>query len=196
MPKPSISLKARALRYLSMREHSRLELARKLQRYAQEGDDVPALLDWLESARFLSQQRFSESLIHRRLARFGNNRIISELHSHGIQGEDLGHAKAGLQLDETQRARAVLLRKFAASPADAVARAKQMRFLQQRGFSHAAIRAAMNCSNDDAGDADEISAEANLIVEHEDVITDADIAMNDVDSAEASFFDDGFADVD
>ena len=142
MSKPSISLKSRALRYLSMREHSRLELARKLQRYAQEGDDVSALLDWLEGAQFLSQQRFSESLVHRRAARFGNNRIMSELQSHGIRGQDLTQLKTDLQGDEGQRARDVLLKKFGTAVLDAAGRAKQMRFLQQRGFSHSAIRAA------------------------------------------------------
>ena len=63
MAKLQISLKARALRYLSAREHSRQELGRKLARYAQEGDDVEALLDTLEAAKFLSQSRFSESLV-------------------------------------------------------------------------------------------------------------------------------------
>ncbi|MEG2034627.1 MAG: recombination regulator RecX, partial [Janthinobacterium sp.] len=58
-----LSLKGRALRFLSMREHSRMELRRKLQRHAQEGDDVEALLDSLEQANWLSQERFSESLI-------------------------------------------------------------------------------------------------------------------------------------
>ena len=144
MPKPSISLKSRALRYLSMREHSRLELSRKLQRYAQEGDDVSALLDWLESARFLSQQRFSESLVHRRAARFGNNRIMSELQSHGIQGEDLSQVKSNLQEGEGLRALDVLLKKFGTVAVDSVGRAKQMRFLQQRGFSHASIRQAIS----------------------------------------------------
>lgn len=144
-----VSLKARALRYLSMREHSRLELARKLQRHAQEGEDVEALLDWLENAKFLSQVRFSESLIHRRAARFGNNRIVSELQSHGIQGEALSDLKGRLQVDEVARAREVWLRKFGTPPADAVERGKQMRFMQQRGFSHKAIQAAMRLRGDD-----------------------------------------------
>src|SRR5690349_4525778 len=74
--RPPLSLKARALKYLSMREHSRLELARKLSRHAQEGDDVEALLNWLEAAKFLSQERFAESLVNRRAARFGNSRIL------------------------------------------------------------------------------------------------------------------------
>jgi regulatory protein len=140
MAKLQMSLKARALKYLSAREHSRLELARKLSRHAQEGDDVDALLDWLEASKFLSQSRFSESLVNRRAARYGNNRILSELQSHGIDGDALGELKAGLAQDETARAREVWQRKFGRPPADAAERAKQMRFLQQRGFSGQAIR--------------------------------------------------------
>jgi hypothetical protein len=44
----------------------RLELGRKPSKYAEEGDDVDALLDFLEKNNWLSQERFSESLIHRR----------------------------------------------------------------------------------------------------------------------------------
>lgn len=143
MPAPKLSLKARALRYLSMREHSRMELARKLSRYAEEGDDIAALLDWLEAAKFLSQERFSESLVHRRMARFGSNRILSELRSNGIEGEALNAIQADLSEDEAKRASEILFKKFRQAPADAAARAKYMRFLQQRGFSNGVIRDAM-----------------------------------------------------
>lgn len=149
MAKLQMSLKARALKYLSAREHSRLELGRKLARYAQEGDDVEALLDALEAAKFLSQSRFSESLIHRRVARFGNSRILSELQSHGIDGAALQALKTGLLDDEVSRAKEVWRKKFGSPPEDAAERAKQMRFLQQRGFSSSAIRAAMRAAGDD-----------------------------------------------
>jgi len=148
MAKLQMSLKARALKYLSAREHSRLELARKLSRYSQESDDIEALLDALEAAKLLSQSRFSESLVHRRAARFGNNRILSELQMHGINGDALVDIKASLSEDEVSRAREVWRRKFGNLPADASERAKQMRFLQQRGFSHGAIQAAMRATGE------------------------------------------------
>ena len=138
-----LSLKGRALRFLSMREHSRLELGRKLARHAQESDDVEALLDTLEAANWLSQERFSEALIHRRAARFGNSRIMAELQSHGVQGEALQELKAGLTQDETARACAVWRRKFGSVAADAAQRGKQIRFLMQRGFSQSAIAVAL-----------------------------------------------------
>ena len=143
MAAPHLSLKGRALRYLSMREHSRLELGRKLARHAEEGDDVDALLDFLEKNNWLSQERFSESLIHRRSARFGNSRIMAELQSHGVKGEALQELKAGLADSETARACEVWQRKFGTVASDPAERNKQMRFLMQRGFSQRAVRAAM-----------------------------------------------------
>jgi regulatory protein len=148
MAKKQMSLKARALRYLSMREHSRIELQRKLASYAQEGDDVDAVLAWLEANNFLSQERFAASLVRRRSARFGNSRILMELQSHGIRGEALSELKEDLD-EEDSRATEALARKFANPPQDALERAKYIRFLQQRGFSSRAIKAALaGLSND------------------------------------------------
>lgn len=131
-----------------------MELERKLVRHAGEGDDLEGLLDWLEASKFLSQTRFSESLVHRRAARFGNNRILSELQSHHIDPDALGAIKADLAESETTRARDIWARKFGNPPQSAAERAKQMRFLQQRGFSHTAIKEVMRAAGiaDDEGD--------------------------------------------
>ena len=149
MPAPRLSLKARALRYLSLREHSRLELGRKLSRYAEEGDDVDALLDFLEKNNWLSQERFAESLIHRKAGRYGNSRVLAELQNHGVQGEALAELKSGLAESETARACEVWRRKFGKVALDAAERSKQMRFLLQRGFSQRAVRVAMQGAVDD-----------------------------------------------
>ena len=149
MAAPQLSLKGRALRFLSMREHSRIELGRKLSKYAEEGDDVNALLDFLEQNNWLSTERFSESLINRRGARYGNNRIVAELQQHGIKGEALAELKAGLADSEAARAAEVWQRKFGEVATDAAGRAKQMRFLLTRGFSQAAVRKAIKGSVDE-----------------------------------------------
>lgn len=143
MAKPRMSLKARALKYLSMREHSRLELARKLQHHVEEGDDVEALLNTLEQAKFLSEERFTEALVHRRAARFGNSRIFAELQTHGVESDALNCLRQSLAQDEPKRAWEVLRKKFDHVPRDATERAKQIRFLQQRGFSLSAIQTAI-----------------------------------------------------
>ena len=149
MPRQQLSLKARALKYLSTREHSRLELGRKLARYAEEGDDVEALLDFLEKNNWLSQERFAESLVHRRAGRYGNSRVLSELQQHGVKGEALDELKSGLRDTEIARAREVWRRTFGRVPQDAEERSKQMRVMWQRGFSQSAVRAALQGDADD-----------------------------------------------
>jgi regulatory protein len=149
MVRQQLSLKARALKYLSTREHSRLELARKLSRYAEEGDDVEALLDFLEKNNWLSQERFAESLVHRRAGRYGNARVLAELQQHGVDGEAFDELKSELKETETKRAREVWRRKFNRVPQDAEERSKQMRFLLQRGFSQSAVRAALRGGDDE-----------------------------------------------
>ncbi|HET7524681.1 MAG TPA: hypothetical protein VFK10_01950, partial [Burkholderiaceae bacterium] len=72
------SLKARALQWLSQREHSRQELRAKLLRAGGEEADaatVDALLGELSAQGHLSDARFIESRVHARHARFGNHRI-------------------------------------------------------------------------------------------------------------------------
>ena len=145
----TLSLKARALKYLSAREHSRIELGRKLSRYAEEGDDVEALLDFLEKNNWLSQERFAESLVHRRAGRYGNSRVLAELQQHGLKGEELDELKSGLKETEVARAREVWRRKFNRVPQDAEDRSKQMRFLMARGFSQGAICSAMQGRDED-----------------------------------------------
>jgi regulatory protein len=153
-----VSLKARALHWLAQREHSRLELRRKLLAEARRRDagsddapdpgaEVDALLDWLAAQRHLSEARFVESRVHTRSQRFGNRRIALELAQHGA-ALDADTAQQ-LKASEFERARAVWARKFgAATTADAAGRAKQMRFLAGRGFSADIIRRVV-CGGDD-----------------------------------------------
>ena len=131
----SISLKGRALRYLSAREHSRAELERKLRVHEEEPGQLAQALDELQAKGFISEQRVVESVIHRRAGKLGAARIRQELQAKGLSGEAVEQALAPLQGTELERAGELWRRKFAEPPADAAARAKQMRFLMARGFS-------------------------------------------------------------
>ena len=99
---------------------------------------VDALLDWLEAHQYLSQERFVESRVHARLARFGNLRIRHELKQHQVALPD--DTARELADTEVQRARAVRERKFTDPPANATERARQGRFLAGRGFSPEVIQ--------------------------------------------------------
>ena len=169
MAAPRLSLKARALQWLAQREHSRVELRRKLLRVAQKsaqaagsdgshGDaraaaaiEVDALLDWLVAQRYLSQARFVESRVNARAARYGELRIRQELGQHGAVLDAASHAR--LKGSEVARARAVWLRKFGYTPATAAKeRARQTRFLAGRGFSGDVIRQVLRGSESEACD--------------------------------------------
>ena len=135
MLRPPLSLKGRALRLLSQREHSRTELERKLARHVQDGDQLAAILDDLESKDFINASRVVDSVVNRRAGVMGAARIRQELHAKGLKGELVQQALAGLQPSEFERAQEVWQRKFSAPSNDSKVRARQMRFLMARGFS-------------------------------------------------------------
>ncbi len=134
------SLKGRALRLLSGREHSRSELERKLKPFEEEPGTLARALDELQAKGFINEQRVIESVVHRRATKLGTARIKQELQGKGLDPEAVTEALAGLQATERERALEVWQKKFGAPPADAQAAAKQMRFLASRGFSADVIR--------------------------------------------------------
>ncbi|WP_298930534.1 recombination regulator RecX [uncultured Ramlibacter sp.] len=129
-----LSLKGRALRLLSGREHSRAELERKLAPHEQEPDQLRAVLDELQAKGFISEERVVESVLNRRAAKLGAGRIRQELQGKGLDGELVAQAMERLKGTELERARAVWQRKFEVLPRDAAERGKQARFLAARGF--------------------------------------------------------------
>ena len=139
----ALSLKGRALRLLSQREHSRAELQRKLSPHVQEGEDLEAVLDDLQARDFISEARVVESVLNRRAGRLGASRIRQELQSKGLGAEAVQQAVAQLQGSELERAREVWRRKFGEPATDPQTRAKQMRFLLTRGFSGDVVRRAV-----------------------------------------------------
>jgi regulatory protein len=148
MPPPP-SLKGRALRHLSAREHSRAELVRKLQSFEEEPGQLVRILDELQAKGFINEQRVVESVLHRRAGKLGAARIRQELQGKGLDPEAVRQAVAQLQGTEVERAREVWRRKFGEPPADAAARAKQMRFLAARGFGAETIRRVVSGADDD-----------------------------------------------
>ncbi len=169
--RPRLSLKGRALKFLSAREHSRSELRLKLMRHAGRDaphgpatdavaidpdcppDDLPdhgqlqaeaaarvdAVLDELEALRLLSNERFVESLSHRRAERYGSLRLAQELKAHRIDPELARAALSQARDTELERAHALWMRKFGEKAESPEARLRQQRFLASRGFAPAII---------------------------------------------------------
>lgn len=133
--KPEISLRVRAMRYLARREHSRAELHGKLLPHVQEGDDVAAVLDELEKRNWLSDARAATQWVDAKRSRFGAQRIAHELRQKGIAENLIAEAIPLLKETELDAAREVWQKKFGIPPQDSKEKAKQVRFLQSRGFS-------------------------------------------------------------
>jgi regulatory protein len=137
---PGLSLKARAVGFLSRREHSRHELGRKLARYSEDPDEIATVLDSLQRDNWLSDERFATSLIHRRAGRQGASRIVQELRQHGVAAEAVSEMRNTLRATEFERAQSVWRRRYGQPPASPAERARQQRFLAARGFEHDVIR--------------------------------------------------------
>ena len=145
--KSELSLRARALQYLARREYSRAELRGKLLPHAQpdvdfeqvQPVDLDALLDDLTARGWLSDARAATQFVHAKRSRFGTQRITHELRQKGIAEELISAALPALKESELAAARDVWQRKFGTAPQDEKEKAKQVRFLQSRGFSLGAI---------------------------------------------------------
>ena len=149
LTRPPLSLKGRALRLLSGREHSRAELERKLQPHEEEPGTLVKALDDLQAKGFINEQRVVESVLHRRAAKLGTARIRQELQSKGLAPEAVLEAVDRLRATEVDRAREVWRKKFGEPPVDAAERGKQMRFLASRGFGGDAIRKVVAGAGDE-----------------------------------------------
>ncbi len=143
------SLKGRALRLLSQREHSRAELERKLAPHEQTPGELAKALDELQARDFINDGRTIESVVHRRAGKLGAARVRQELAAKGLSGEAVVQAMGALRETEFSRAQEVWRKKFGHPPEDAAEKAKQMRFLITRGFAAEVVRRVVQGGDDE-----------------------------------------------
>lgn len=130
-PDSPVELKARALRHLVRREHSRAELARKLAPHAASAAAVEQVLDLLLSRKQQSDLRYAEERVRVLSRKYGAARIRHDLRAKGI-AEDIVASVRGH--GELERAREILARRYRAPASTEKERASRARFLQGRGF--------------------------------------------------------------
>lgn len=139
LPRPAGSLKGQRLRstafaLLAKREHSKQELKSKLVLYGADPDELEPLLAELTGNNYQSDERMAGMLVRANMRKGrGPARIQQELKKHHIEQE-----LAETDLEEVnwlQQAMELRIRKFGeALPTEQKEKARQVRFLQYRGF--------------------------------------------------------------
>ena len=138
-------LRNRAIGLLARREHSRRELSRKLSRANVDAALVDGTLDRLAEQGLQSDERFAAALVRRRAeSGHGPLRVLAELKEHGIAAALAEEALAASETDWCETASAAREKRFGPLPPDSARDlARQMRFLQYRGFTSEQVRFAL-----------------------------------------------------
>lgn len=146
----SRSTTEQAIGYLARREHSAAELEQKLQQGGHETDKIHAALEKLQQSGLQNDQRFAEAFIRSRALRgYGELRIRQEMKQKGVADELINSTMQQAETDWFALAIEVRCKRFGEqSPDDFKDRAKQMRFLQYRGFTHEQITESFKLTNE------------------------------------------------
>lgn len=136
--RPGRSLRERAIASLARRDYSRSELRRKLLAgnvdTAETLREVDALLDALEAEGYLSDGRYAASLVARKAGQWSRRAIVDELRAKGVTSQATAAALEDLPGEDGPALVALWRRRFGAPPRDDRDKARQIRFLQSRGF--------------------------------------------------------------
>ncbi len=137
-----------AIRLLARREHAKAEIKQKLKIRGYDDELAMEVVDDLTRQRLLSDERFAEVFIRSRAERGqGPVRLRAELRQLKLSPEIIESRIKSAGVDWTILAGAIRQRKFGQkNPKESTERAKQMRFLQYRGFTADQIRTAMGTS--------------------------------------------------
>lgn len=124
-----------ALRMLARREHSCFELKQKLLQKKHTAIAIEPVLQKLLDQNLISDERFTESYIRSRTAKgYGPLKIRAELHERGINRELI--TKFLNQKNNQDSIELIRVKKFGpALPNNNTDKAKQIRYLQYKGFS-------------------------------------------------------------
>jgi regulatory protein len=140
------SLRQTALKTLARREYSYWELQQKLLTKSENKQAIISVLDKLKSEKLLDDYRFAEAYIRMRSNRgYGHVRIQNELHQRGITDQISDEIINTMRNEWLSIIISVRKKRFGSNiPKDFNERAKQMRFLEYRGFTHDQIKIAMH----------------------------------------------------
>lgn len=141
-----LAVRKRAMDLLARREHARAELRGKLVKRDHVPERIDTVLDELIADGLLSDARYAEAAVSSKAGRgIGPVRIRAELAAVDVPDADIENALAAAAVDWDGLAESVRVKRFgAALPEDFPTKAKQMRFLQRRGFDAEQLQAAFD----------------------------------------------------
>jgi len=134
------------MNWLARREHTREELRTKLAKRDFSAEEIESAVAKLAAEGLVSDDRFTESFIAVRMRKGqGPVRIRMDLQQRGVSPDLIALHLDPRSPEWRKLAREVRIRKFGVDiPADFKEKARQMRFLEYRGFSTVQIQSAMN----------------------------------------------------
>jgi regulatory protein len=134
------TLRAQAIRLLARREYARAELESRLVGAGADLDEVRNILDDLGAQGLLSDQRFARAVVSQKAGRYSRRSIAGGLKAKGVASSDIDNALREADLvDDDAALLALWNRRYGQLPASDREKARQVRYLQARGFSVSAI---------------------------------------------------------
>ena len=136
--------------YLARREHGRVELFNKLRKFGFDHETAETAIERLIEDGLQSDERFVEAFVRSRINQGkGPAKIRADLKGRGVPGNLIDNGLLDAEQNWYDLAREVHARKFGfEQPRDFKEKARQMRFLQSRGFEQDHIQAAVSGEDD------------------------------------------------
>lgn len=146
-----LEARKKAMDYLARREYGHTELQTKLQRAGFAAGTVKTVVDQLAGEGLQNDLRFVESFVRSRVSQGkGPVRIRLELRQHGIDEALADESLDASDENWSELAADIRTRKFGKElPRDFREKARQMRFLQYRGFESAHIQRAVGGADEE-----------------------------------------------
>ena len=133
------SPKERAVRLLARREFARAEIEQRLVAEGFARSDIDTALDELATLGYLSDARYARALARQKAGRYSSRNIAKELRAKGVDAQTIEAAMAEVEIDDAAALASLWTRRFGHAPGDEREKARQVRFLQARGFALSAI---------------------------------------------------------
>jgi regulatory protein len=145
-----IEARKKAMDYLARREHGLAELTRKLMTFGFDADVAHDAVAQLVDDGLQSDERFTEAFIRSRINQGkGPARIRADLREKGVSDRVIAAGLDEAEQNWYELALDVRVKKFGAGqPEDFKEKARQMRFLQSRGFEQDHIQVAVSAGDD------------------------------------------------